>query len=457
MNCQKQKENASSSDSVCSEDSLPSVGSQSKPLSFSDAEKFLPIAEDCFQDRRKANKAQEKKSNAKAKAVIVSESGAKSLKRKRPSSYSSVKEYANSQKTTPSRIKKKAIGEPFTTVTNKTKCTIPANDSIALPKLGDLSFQHEGRWHDSYVRTRHKNIRCFPFCSPQHRERSFCGQSLVATIKFSNAKMAKWIHARGMFRKKSEDLYFKHGNRENEPTLPAPKNEIIEGNLIRQDAGSNTLTFEFQPPRKWRYKCEQNKYTTAEKHVFSVYFFEKRSGDSFHCFGYGDSPSFRISSAWNQSLQTVSRPLITVESEKVEKRNGKAAVTSQNHLHKSLTDKIPGTPSTFSNGGNGKTAVMGFQPHHQTSFMGGFLELPYEDAVLQYHRSKMMTQFKVSQPLYPMVDIRAPAPSFQGQSYAFDLYGQTNRVINPQYTFPCTAKLNGAQPPSMPQLRQPKQ
>ena len=178
------------------------------------------------------------------------------------------------------------------------------------PAVLSLTFVHEESWHKSYVRTRHKNLRCFPFCSPSHRERSFCGLPIIVMYPCESAEEAKKLSIVGSLRKMKDPLLLTYGDRYPDVARKSHANEIIAAIFTSYDTDAKLATYEFRPPRKWRYKCEQNKYTTSELHAFTVYLLRiSETSNELECVGSKDSPAFNIVSAWNQSLKTVSRPL----------------------------------------------------------------------------------------------------------------------------------------------------
>ena len=193
----------------------------------------------------------------------------------------------------------------------------PMNGQVAVAKgvsakceVLQLKFVHAESWHASYVRTRHKNLRCFPFCSPSHRERSFCGLPITVMYPSDSIESAKKLNMIGCFRKAKAPLLLNCGGRSAEVFEKEHQNEIIAGLFTAYDKEARLGTYEFRPPRKWRYKCEQNKYTTSELHTFTVYLLQlSEATNAYECVGSKDSPAFNIVSAWNQSLETVSRPL----------------------------------------------------------------------------------------------------------------------------------------------------
>lgn len=166
-----------------------------------------------------------------------------------------------------------------------------------------MRFALETNWHPSYVRTRHKNLRCFPFCAPEHKERSFCGLPITVFLRCPDAQTARKLHLMGRFRKVREKPMVEIGVKSSSATSEVSR--VVFASFQEYNEAEGVAVFDFMPPRKWRYHCEQNKYTTSELHAFTAYVFDDRN----ICIDIKDSPHFRIVSAWRQDVNTVSRPL----------------------------------------------------------------------------------------------------------------------------------------------------
>ncbi|GBG29693.1 Hypothetical Protein FCC1311_059142 [Hondaea fermentalgiana] len=166
-----------------------------------------------------------------------------------------------------------------------------------------MRFALETNWHPSYVRTRHKNLRCFPFCAPEHKERSFCGLPITVFLRCPNAQAARKLHLMGRFRKVREKPLVEMGAKSSTASFDVSR--VVFASFQEYNEAEGMAVFDFMPPRKWRYHCEQNKYTTSELHAFTAYVFDDRN----ICVDIKDSPHFRIVSAWRQDVNTVSRPL----------------------------------------------------------------------------------------------------------------------------------------------------
>ncbi len=158
-------------------------------------------------------------------------------------------------------------------------------------------------WHASYVRTRQKNLRCFPFCASTHKDHSFCGESIRILVTVASSAAAMSLSLEGCFRKVKEDPHVALGTPRS--ALRWPEDELVSGCLSCWDPFSCVAVFDFAPSRKWRYRCSQNKHRSMDSHAFTVATFDALG----ICVDLVDSPHFRIVSAWLQNISSVARPL----------------------------------------------------------------------------------------------------------------------------------------------------
>jgi len=418
--------------SESSDISKVSLDSNSGVLTREKVNEFLPVAED---------PRMEGKPPAKYFVTITKEKGVNSVEVKSQqvkkfenlhvgNEAKTTNKYVNEQTNQnigPERKKRKRKAEshpkPDISALQSIRSSENKDNKKALPKTNGIRFQHDDQWHASYVRTRHKNIRCFPFCSPIHRERSFCGQSLVVSAPYSGEK-AKQLVLLGCFRKIREKLFFNLGGRyaseDINTDLHTNKNEMMTAIFTGYDANAKLSFFEFRPPRKWRYHCEQNKYTTQENHVFTLYVFEKLENDTLSCIGYADSPPFCIISAWNQSLDTVSRPFTGTPNEtyrssmykNMHVNQGRLMVEYQgpgSHQHYHAFDSLNQRPHLNPSAGNARgqrPTYISSRPFETSEFRTKgplppmyemmheiYSALPHEDVVLRsYQQYRMRRQ-----------------------------------------------------------------
>ncbi len=158
-------------------------------------------------------------------------------------------------------------------------------------------------WHASYVRTRQKNLRCFPFCSSTHKEHSFCGESIRVLVTVPSSAAAMSLSLEGCFRKVKENPQMALGMPRS--ALRWTENEQVSGCLSYWDPFSCVAVFDFPPSRTWRYRCSQNKHNSMDGHAFTVATFDTLGV----CVDLVDSPHFRIVSAWLQNISSVARPV----------------------------------------------------------------------------------------------------------------------------------------------------
>jgi len=168
-----------------------------------------------------------------------------------------------------------------------------------------LSIKNEFSFHRTYVRTRQHNIRCWPWCLPEHRENSFCGVPIVVELEGVDPRLALGLNLVGKFRQATTEPLFQLGE-----TFVASEAEddilFASSNKVAFAGGrERSCTFEFAPKRKWLYRGRPNtRGSTKDLHTFTMYLL-----DSFNrCIALKDCPFFRIESAWGQDSKSVSRP-----------------------------------------------------------------------------------------------------------------------------------------------------
>jgi hypothetical protein len=145
----------------------------------------------------------------------------------------------------------------------------------------------ETRFSDIYQRNNKrgglKNLRCFPDCGAQHKERGFCGRS----IKVAVAGMGDETVCFGQFVRADLHADASAGlNPELGDCVPLAELEALERSpsevtkpFIRGEAGlssPDSQLFEFNRKLKgWHYGWAANKHSCNAEHVFKVYVFER--------------------------------------------------------------------------------------------------------------------------------------------------------------------------------------
>mmetsp|Transcript_23823 Transcript_23823/g.41989 ORF Transcript_23823/g.41989 Transcript_23823/m.41989 type:complete len:407 (+) Transcript_23823:223-1443(+) len=186
----------------------------------------------------------------------------------------------------------------------------------SVPDVGiKASFHNRSAWKSRFVRTRHKNLRCFPACSAQHVESGFCGDSVFIWVSMENPDSVKDLNltAHGCLRKTTETRLHEVGKRASsirDPEFHEP-NEVFVGEWKQYDAAEKRWLVEFSPPRRWRYHTKLAKHTMKQAHVFSAYILGNVKDENEQtCVATADSPEFRLQSAWKQTASTPSLPLL---------------------------------------------------------------------------------------------------------------------------------------------------
>lgn len=165
-----------------------------------------------------------------------------------------------------------------------------------------------------------KNLRCFPTCAEQHKERGFCGRSVVVHLEFptttSNAFLPQLNLRPGMacpagFLCRAEFVkadaqgivslgdtisvakVHALGRSKKEPTKP-----WVNGEFIAEKSRPGLATFEFNKDRKgWHYGWASNKHTCNAKHCLLTYVLEPISADMLKCVHVIRSTSFMVSAS----------------------------------------------------------------------------------------------------------------------------------------------------------------
>mmetsp|Transcript_6703 Transcript_6703/g.10588 ORF Transcript_6703/g.10588 Transcript_6703/m.10588 type:complete len:239 (+) Transcript_6703:395-1111(+) len=145
-----------------------------------------------------------------------------------------------------------------------------------------------------------KNLRCFPSCGSFHRERGFCGRSVV--IKVDIPDSSEELHAFAEFLPQDAQPRFEQGSSFDKETIIAltrstenplaplmAADPVVDGQLkLRPNV------FEFNRRRKgWHYGWTGNKHSCNTKHSMRLYIFSA-TPDSFICQEVSSSPYFVV-------------------------------------------------------------------------------------------------------------------------------------------------------------------
>eukprot|EP00924_Labyrinthula_sp_SR-Ha-C_P013001 augustus_masked-scaffold_12-processed-gene-6.49-mRNA-1 protein AED:0.45 eAED:0.45 QI:0/-1/0/1/-1/1/1/0/518 len=157
-----------------------------------------------------------------------------------------------------------------------------------------------------------KNLRCFPSCGFRHKERGFCGSSVLIQASFSEQiKSSRYLCVAefGSFvaegKKKTtlktwsntalvvECLISRKNIEEQTRDAKDPTKPLMQGVLLNEE--SNTLHFEVNKARRgWHYGWQSNKHTCDTKHSFVVYLLEETSRDMFRVVSVLESSKFLL-------------------------------------------------------------------------------------------------------------------------------------------------------------------
>ncbi|GBG34818.1 Hypothetical Protein FCC1311_110402 [Hondaea fermentalgiana] len=165
----------------------------------------------------------------------------------------------------------------------------------------DIEFCNVHEWKASYVRTRHKNLRCFPACLARHMENGFCGQSVCAHLYMldRSAVDALGLELYAGIRKASSPLLYEAGQTVGKlfKEDPISRNKVFRGEWKSFEPSAGRWLVEFIAERRWRYLCKLAKHTMKQEHVFTIYVVSRKT---MTCVAHADSPAFRLTSAWKQ-------------------------------------------------------------------------------------------------------------------------------------------------------------
>jgi len=199
---------------------------------------------------------------------------------------------------------------------------------------GETQFRQ--RYQRNNKRGGLKNLRCFPTCAECHKERGFCGRSVVCVVNHpkleisplartsesskcgnrkteSAAKLKKRkieiteshkYMCRAEFVKVGEpglvnvgDVVTREFMASQDRSKAEPTKPWVEGDLVLERSSTHVSVFEFNKDRKgWHYGWASNKHTCNAKHCLLTYVFERnpKKSNEFTCINSIRSPSFML-------------------------------------------------------------------------------------------------------------------------------------------------------------------
>jgi hypothetical protein len=176
-----------------------------------------------------------------------------------------------------------------------------------------VAIKDAEEWRESYTRTRHKNLRCFPACLDQHSEHSFCGRPVYALVSVPRQELKDELGL-AVFAE------MRHSEQPHKAALGEPiaqartslrvaavgletpsQDGLLAGEFESWDEGSKRWLVRFEPPGRWRYHFQLAKHRSKETHVVSVILTGVCGATGGRtCLARVDSKPFRIASAWRR-------------------------------------------------------------------------------------------------------------------------------------------------------------
>eukprot|EP00924_Labyrinthula_sp_SR-Ha-C_P007917 snap_masked-scaffold_41-processed-gene-0.11-mRNA-1 protein AED:0.47 eAED:0.47 QI:0/0/0/0.5/1/1/2/0/823 len=194
----------------------------------------------------------------------------------------------------------------------------PCSPSIPLFEFKDTK-EWVGRYQRNNKRTGLKNLRCFPFCSEEHRPRGFCGRSVDLSLPNNEPRFSQLVFY-GQFVPDDEPaapaefppeekLTTKSGRIKTKPVFIRldtilSRTELERNTRTKTDLAKRLILGEWcdgivsfnRTKKGWHYGWVANKHTCDFKHKFRAYAFEVCEGKKkfLKCVSVVDSPSFTI-------------------------------------------------------------------------------------------------------------------------------------------------------------------
>jgi len=170
--------------------------------------------------------------------------------------------------------------------------SLQENGRFLLTSASPLSAEFIGpKFSDKYQRNNKrgglKNLRCFPACSPGHKERGFCG--LPVKVRVTTCKHEGLI-AFAQFSQVPEPLEFNMGRFYSKSTIMSQvrtSDEPQKPFILAEATGNSArgLFFEFNKRRKgWHYGWTANKHSCNTQHCLRVFVMrETASNELLRC------------------------------------------------------------------------------------------------------------------------------------------------------------------------------
>jgi len=145
----------------------------------------------------------------------------------------------------------------------------------------------DSAFRDSYIQTRHKNLRCFPICSRVHMDKSFCGTPIEISVHRTDLEISQ-ILLFGEFHGVKRERTFKKGDTCTTEQVDIDKFMLGQYAFSKSDG----IRFVINPNRKW-YCADKSK--DSELRCLTVYLCINNQVEDI-----ADSPGFHIVPIWRK-------------------------------------------------------------------------------------------------------------------------------------------------------------
>lgn len=149
-----------------------------------------------------------------------------------------------------------------------------------------------------------KNLRCFPSCGFRHKERGFCGRSVVAEVSRPKGESGNTLYCWAEFVKCGPPVGLKVGERSSlselvkkERSKDEPTKPWVKGERLTEKCTDLVAVFEFNKDRRgWHYGWASNKHTCNAEHCLQGYVLQTVSpgSDEVVCRAVFQSPRFML-------------------------------------------------------------------------------------------------------------------------------------------------------------------
>lgn len=179
--------------------------------------------------------------------------------------------------------------------------------AMEMPNAGMKAWFEDANFEERYQRNNKrgglKNLRCFPTCSVQHKERGFCGRSVVVNVQGELLRNSENSEIVAIAEFVPADLAvptFKPGNSYEEDdiekrvrTSDSPLKPLMRAVMVRKDAEDAKQVFEFNRRRKgWHYGWAANKHSCNTLHCLRVYILSRQADGKLMCLSTFASSAF---------------------------------------------------------------------------------------------------------------------------------------------------------------------